>query len=388
MFASHTHLPLWGVLAGLFLQSPLCTANPKCTYLEIPITAKANNKVFPIPTNLDYNNPGAISALIQTVLGDAGAVYPPIATTFNGIVAARFCEPQVKVASRANTVQLFMSGVTENNLYWFGLGYPNGISGDKYSTVDYASKQGYPTLAIDRAGVGNSTHPDPVVELQVDLEEAISHALVNKLRAGTAVPGRTFNKVIFVGHSYGSVLGNAQATIHPKDIDAFILTGYGVSIIPVAAQLPQTVLVPARTYARRFSGLPIGYLATSSKSGRRNYLWGDPGSYDEAVFLRDFNNEDAVGLGELLSIAGGLKSAPQSTAPVFIVTGDSDGVFCTLNQCGTGPLSPQAQACGLYPRAKTCQYSIPIGTGHQVSLHYSSQDSFKKYHDFLKAQGF
>lgn len=192
MFASHTHLPLWGVLAGLFLQSPLCTANPKCTYLEIPITAKANNKVFPIPTNLDYNNPGAISALIQTVLGDAGAVYPPIATTFNGIVAARFCEPQVKVASRANTVQLFMSGVTENNLYWFGLGYPNGISGDKYSTVDYASKQGYPTLAIDRAGVGNSTHPDPVVELQVDLEEAISHALVNKLRAGTAVPGIPF----------------------------------------------------------------------------------------------------------------------------------------------------------------------------------------------------
>ena len=82
-----------------------------------------------------------------------------------------------------------MSGVTENNLYWFGLGYPNGYDGNEYSTVDYASKQGYPTLAIDRIGVGNSTHPDPILQQQVNLEEAVSHQLVTMLKAGTAVPG-------------------------------------------------------------------------------------------------------------------------------------------------------------------------------------------------------
>lgn len=97
---------------------------------------------------------------------------------------------------------------------------------------------------------------------------------------------------------------------------------------------------------------------------------------------------DAVGLGELLSITGGLKEAPDSTAPVYVVTGDSDGVFCLLSTCGNGPLSPQAQACALFPKAETCQYFIPEGTGHMVSLHYSAQTSFQKYHAFLASVGF
>ena len=200
--------------------------------------------------------------------------------------------------------------------------------------------------------------------------------------------GITFNRVIFVGHSYGSVIGNEQATNHPDDIAAFILTGYGVSGIPVATDLPQTVLVPADTYSPRFANLPPGYLVTSSQPGRRGYLWGRDGSFDPAIFQMDFNDEDPVGLGELLSIEGGLKEAPSSTAPVFIVTGDADDVFCLAATCGDGASSPQAQACSLYPKASVCDYSIPVGTGHMISLHYSAQDSFQKYHSFLAANGF
>lgn len=179
-------------IAGLLLSSlnvQYGAANPNCTYLEIPLTATANSEVFPIPgAGLNYNDPGAINALVQTVIGDSFAAYPLIPTTFNGIIAARYCPPEVEVANRSNVIQMFMSGVTENNLYWFGLGYPNGFNGDMYSTVDYASKQGYPTLAIDRIGVGNSTHPDPVIGQQVNIETAISHKLVTMLKAGT-VPG-------------------------------------------------------------------------------------------------------------------------------------------------------------------------------------------------------
>ncbi|MCJ1459451.1 hypothetical protein MMC28_009830 [Mycoblastus sanguinarius] len=373
----------FGIFTALLLSicsAPLGMANPNCTLLEIPVTATASDEVFPIPTNLNYSDPGAINALVQTVIGDADTTYPLIPTTFSGIIYARYCEPEVKIANRSSVIQLFMSGVTENNLYWFGLGYPTGYDGDMYSTVNYASSQGYPTLAIDRAGVGNSTHPDPIVQQQVNLEEAISHELVTMLKAGTAVPGTfahsailyilcdvtnmiadiSFEKVIFVGHSYGSVLGNAQATNHPGDIAAFILTGFGVSGIPVAVDLPQTVLEPADLYAPRFAGLPPGYLVTSSMLGRRGYLWGKPGSFDEGIFEMDYNDMDAVGLGELLSIEGGLKEAPQSTAPVFIITGDSDDVFCLLATCGDGASSPQAQACSLFPEAEACDVSISV----------------------------
>lgn len=156
----------------------------------------------------------------------------------------------------------------------------------------------------------------------------------------------------------------------------------------MAVGLPQTVPFPAALYSSRFAGYPPGYLVTSSQLGRRNYLWGRPGTFDPAVFQRDFDQEDVVGLGELLSIEGGLKLAPQSTSPVYIVKGSADGVFCLANTCGTGPLSPQAQACSLFPKASACDYFIPVGTGHMISLHYSAQTSFQKYHAFLAAHGF
>jgi len=225
MSATYSLPSIWGartIITALLLSSPFVpfsSGNPNCTLLEIPITASAENTNFPIPVGLNYSNPGALSAAIQTIIGDSNAGYPFIPTTFNGIITARYCDPEVTVANRSNVIQLFMSGVTENNLYWFGLGYPvshlfpaalfvyvplwlsvpkgnadsgtvqNGYNGDMYSTVDYASKQGYPTLAIDRAGVGNSTHPDPILQTQVNLETAISHQLVLGLKAGTTVPG-------------------------------------------------------------------------------------------------------------------------------------------------------------------------------------------------------
>ena len=189
--------PPWSPIKLLLLsllslsQLPSTLANPSCTYLEIPISATASNNVYPIPTDLNYDSPGALNALVQTIIGDGNtAAFPVIPTAFNGIIAARYCPPQVQIANRSDVIQLYMSGVTENNLYWFGLGYPNGFDGDMYSTVAYASKQGYPTLAIDRIGVGNSTHPDPVLGQQIPLEEEVSHQLVMKLKAGTAVPGK------------------------------------------------------------------------------------------------------------------------------------------------------------------------------------------------------
>ena len=129
------------IVSILLLTAPLTVvANPSCTLLHIPITATASNEVFPIPTDLNFSNPAAISSLVQTILGDAETAYPLVPTTFAGIVAARYCEPEVTVANRSDVLQLFVSGLTENNLYWFGLGYPNGFDGDMYSTVDYASK--------------------------------------------------------------------------------------------------------------------------------------------------------------------------------------------------------------------------------------------------------
>ena len=38
--------------------------------------------------------------------------------------------------------------------------------------------------------MGNSTRVDPILQQQVNLQEAVSHQLVTMLKAGTAVPGK------------------------------------------------------------------------------------------------------------------------------------------------------------------------------------------------------
>lgn len=388
MFRSQ--MSLVGFLVAEFvlcLLVPLsAAAGPKCSDLTVTVTASANNQ--PLPLGVDLTTPSGITAFIATLAGTPLTLFPavPVSGTFQ--MSARFCEPEVVVPSRKNTVQLLVHGATENKLYWSGLGYPTGVGGTNYSWIAYASRQGYPTLAIDRVGSGNSSHPDPTLDLQMNLEAEILHQLILALKSGAAVPGRQFSRVLWIGHAYGSIIGNDIATHHPADVAAYVLTAYADNPPPVVAGLPQTVLVPASSYAPRFSGLPIGYLVTASQPGRRAYFWGADGSYDEALFNQDFDGMDTFPLGQIISVTAGLRTAPTYTGPVAIITGERDGVFCFNGQCGTGPNSPQGLSCGIFPISSNCTYFIPLGTGHQVNLHHTPQQSFKYAHDFLADSGF
>lgn len=56
---------------------------------------------------------------------------------------------------------------------WSGGAYPGfGFNDPEYSWVDYASQEGYPTLAIDRLGNGNSSHPNGITEVQCPAQAA------------------------------------------------------------------------------------------------------------------------------------------------------------------------------------------------------------------------
>ena len=363
-----------------------CSANPPCTDLVISIMAEASNEVFPTPANFNYSDPNAVDALVRNV--GVNGPYPVQATSDTYQISARYCPSQVSIASRASTIQLLVHGVTYNKLYWSGLSYPFGYNGDAYSWIAYASSRGYPTLSIDRLGDGDSTHPEPITELQINLEEAVLHQLVLALKSGTAIVGQTFTNVIFVGHSYGSILGEYIAADYPSDIAAFMLTGFGSCLACAAAGLNQTILYPASEFSPRFSGLPLPYMVMSSEEGRRSYFYGPLGSYDEQLFLLDFQNEDDVGLGEIFSLNGGLKTASAYSGPVFMVTGAEDNVFCANAQCGTGPSSSPAMAASLFPKTSSFSYFEPANTGHSINLHYSAAQSFQAAFDFLASQGF
>ena len=57
--------------------------------------------------------------------------------------------------------------------------------------------------------------------------------------------GKNTHAVINASHSNGSVLGKAQVTDNSSDMFVFILTGFGVSIMPLLPGMPRTLRFPA-----------------------------------------------------------------------------------------------------------------------------------------------
>jgi hypothetical protein len=192
-----------GMLASSVLAAPtLERRDPACTEFIIPVDASAPTQVFSdVPANI--SDPTVLAFyLISQLSGGLGALLGAGGTVLTGgkyNISMRYCEPETIVKSRADTVQLLVHGLTYTKSYWDGLGYESY----DYSWIDYASQQGYPTLAIDQLGNGDSSHPDALLATQQTLQVEIIHEIITMLRAGSipnaALSGNAFSKVLYVG---------------------------------------------------------------------------------------------------------------------------------------------------------------------------------------------
>lgn len=100
----------------------------------------------------------------------------------------------------------------------------------EYSYTNVALKYGYSTLAIDRLGIGNSSHGDPINEIQAPLELEALNAVTTKLRKGEIPEIKDeYKKVIHVGHSFGSVLSYWLSALYPDNTDGLVLTGWSTN---------------------------------------------------------------------------------------------------------------------------------------------------------------
>jgi len=54
---------------------------------------------------------------------------------------ARYCLPENRNASRANTIQHLQHAITNTKDYWNGVDHPNGFGGTEYSWIDYARRE-------------------------------------------------------------------------------------------------------------------------------------------------------------------------------------------------------------------------------------------------------
>jgi pimeloyl-ACP methyl ester carboxylesterase len=214
---------------------------------------------------------------------------------------------------------------------------------------------GYCTLAFDRLGIADSSHGEPLSEIQAPLEVAATAALTMMLRNGS-FPGVnfTFTKVVHVGHSFGSAQTYSLANMYPNITDGIILTGFSMNSTFAGYFLAAGNLQQASTnqplrfsnisgaqvqnllsqYASglvdylspiSFSGLPKpqnlpnGYLVSSDQQANK-YQFFHPNYYNPAILPYTEGTKQPVTLGEILTL-GSLPMKNNYAGPVMVING-------------------------------------------------------------------
>lgn len=186
-----------------------------------------------------------------------------------------------------------------------------------------ALDHGYSTFAWDRLGIAESQHGEAVNEIQASLEIAALYSLTESLREGS-IDGidTAFDKVVHVGHSFGSLQSYSLAVLHPGASDGLVLTGFSqVSFIPYFGLGANFVLANGLS---SLSDYPDGYIASGDLTGLQTNFFA-PGDFDPAVLDAAYLASQPATVGELLTIAGASGSVNPITGPVLIITGGKSG---------------------------------------------------------------
>ncbi|ODQ55018.1 hypothetical protein SAICODRAFT_89161 [Saitoella complicata NRRL Y-17804] len=387
-------LTLTFALATLAAALPKAPVDPVCYNLTIPVTISAANLnlLIPEPANelvvIDLTN--QLSSIASNLTDEIEGTFELEATYEIG---ATLCLPAGWTGG--GTLQFLIHGILFDRTYW---DLPT-IDGVDYSYVDVATAAGYATFAIDRLGVGASSKPDPIRDVQLFAEIETVHQLTNMLRSGKltsdlcsgpTLPDLNFDKIIHIGHSFGSLITNGLVSYYPTISDGIILTGYSVN----ATWLPMTTAGFLPTMATldqpdRFSGLPNGYLLTNNIYNNQLCFFRAP-EFDPAVLAYAEAHKQTFTIGELITLPTAFPPTP-FTGPVFVVTGELDWIFCggyCPDSAGTPYSSIPAGVQSVFPVTDSFETYLPPSTGHALNAHLTAPDTYEHMITWAEEHGF
>lgn len=362
-------------LAGAALYPVVAASEVACRIVTFHVDATGDN--FDISQDFDPNNATAIDAFVHQALTTgqvASNGQAPVTAALS--ISGQYCAPVGEEYSES--IQILVHGNTCDRTIWDGLGQ-TPLQARGYSYQRALATHGYASLALDMPGHGQSTAADPNSIVQMPLEAAVITNIAASLRSKQNPLGAAFSKVVFVGHSYGSVTGIAAARLDPGFADALIMTGWS-SRLPLPSPLLELNLRSAALLFPRFENLPLGYLAASNATGYSDIFFG--GSFEPEIPQQSFRLQSIITCGEGGSIVAGLAPAVNYAGKVFVITGDKDVLFCNP---ANGPCESQLSgSSALVPSAAGFQTHLIPNTGHNFMLHNSKADSFHQIAKFLQ----
>lgn len=331
----------------------------------------------------EYNNQSYISGALLRL---ANFQQPFLAAHENGTfvnnktydISAQYCTPRTGGDNFNGSLITAVHGVGFNKDYW------NFNYSAEYSLVNQAASYGYSTFIYDRLGTGNSSVTDNGIdEPQVATEVAILANILGQLKNGTLVDNEKFDRIVGIGHSYGSIQVQALTAAAPDLLSGAVLTGYSASPAGVPQFLLSSNLVPARQALPERLGnkSPVWLASADAAADAQNFLW-PPNYSEEAAQLARAQAADAVTLGALISMTSTTKPAADFKGPVLTISGQHDLPFCS-GDCTTGDKVEGVKQ--LYPQSANFTTSIVPESGHGLVIGYTGPDSHRQTFEFLLA---
>ena len=282
-----------------------------------------------------------------------------------------------------STVQVLIHGITYDHRYW-NIADPDDPDGNRYSWEHAAAQAGYATLAIDRIGNGQSTHP-PSVLVDITTNAHVVEQLVTRLRAGE-IDGPdgpvAFEDVVLVGHSYGSMTSWFAASGNPE-VAGLVVTGATHRPQEVHAALAiETGHYPAILDAQ-FAGSGLDPLYVTTLPGQRYDQFYAPGTdVDMRIVERDEATKGTFSQMELANYPIVFRTPLDIRVPTFYLIGDLDGIFCTQQpldlaaDCSTAESVLDVERPWLGPGVPALAAHVTATAGHDLNAFRSSQESF------------
>jgi pimeloyl-ACP methyl ester carboxylesterase len=259
------------------------------------------------------------------------------------------------------TVQLLVHGGTYDRHYW---DWP--VQNTTYSYVKFATDWGYATLAFDRIGNGQSTHP-PGLEVNLTSNIATIHQVVQALRRGD-LGRRPFPHVVYVGHSIGAQLAWKYVSVY-QDVDAVIIGSTDHQPSVSGTQRVINGSYPAHQDPQfAHAGLDNDYL--TSKPGTHGDGFYNVNDADSAIIASDEQLKGTDTNGELSTILP-LKRTFVSQGihvPTLLAMGEFDNIHCQADTIVCTPLNLYNQESPYYA-ADACLSVLVVKTmGHDMNL--------------------
>ncbi len=302
-----------------------------------------------------------------------------VAGVENASIYGELCLPAGPAPEK---VQFLVHGSTFNHHYW---DWP--LNPEKYSHARAALENGYATFNIDRLGVGNSTKP-PGELVTVNAVVETLHQVAAKLRGGE-IGGHAFSKIVYFGSSFSTAYGWVLASLHPEDIDAFVLTGLLHFTRPGWIDLVMQYHVDRACEAPRFQNEVPDCLYVTTTPFKRYTMFYHPANVTIGVLLADELFKDVIPEPLLWESAPLVFVPPPETAPSRAITVPTLVALGEFDQTACGPDGFVCTEENIrnfeapYYTTEELDFYVVPNTGHALPLHKSGEVSTAFIHEWL-----